>query len=308
MRLLWFKRFLLGLLLVSLVATTVASFYFFYVAQIRSEKSFINNKPTPKTDPLYEDEVAFDGLFKEVLWMENQGVRQDAWYVKADTPTNKTVVIVHGFSQSKEKMKAYGWLFHELGYNVLMPDNVAAGDSQGRIIGYGWNDRLNLIKWTKLLTERNSKSQITWFGLSMGAATVMMASGEEIPSQVHQMIEDAGYTSVWDELSYQAKEMYNLPAFPILYGVSSLSKLRAGFSYGQANSVEQLKKNKVPMLFIHGDKDDFVPTSMVYENYQATKGPKELYIVKGASHAKTLAKDKIAYREKIQAFLEKYEK
>ena len=59
---------------------------------------------------------------------------------------------------------------------------------------------------------------------------------------------------------------------------------------------------------IHGDADDFVPTEMVYENYHATKGPKELYIVKGAGHAKTLAKDKLAYREQIEKFLKKYEK
>lgn len=307
MRMIWIKRLAVFSIILASLVTAVASFYFFDVAQVRAEKSFINNKPTAKSDPLYNDEKAFDNLVKETIWMENQGIKQDAWYVKTATPTNKTVVVVHGFSQSKEKMKAYGWLFHQMGYNVLMPDNMAAGASQGRIIGYGWNDRLNLIKWTHILAERNSKSEIIWFGLSMGAATVMMASGEEFPHQVGAIIADAGYTSVWDELTYQAKEMYQLPAFPILYAVSSLSKLRAGFSYGEASSVNQLKKNTLPTLFIHGDKDTFVPTDMVYDNYQATNGPKELYIVRGASHAKTLAKDKEAYREKIEAFLRKYE-
>lgn len=307
MRKLWIKRIVLGLLAISLLGTGMASFYFFHVAQVRAEKSFINNAPTAKSDPLYEDEQKFDQLFKEILWMNHQGVKQDAWYVKADQETDKTVIIVHGFTQSKEKMKAYGWLFHELGYNVLMPDNVASGDSGGRIIGYGWNDRLNLMKWIDILLERQPNSQITLYGLSMGAATVMMASGEKLPAQVKTIIEDAGYTSVWDELKYQAKDMYGLPAFPILYGVSSISKLRAGFSYGQASAVNQLSKNTRPTLFIHGDADDFVPTEMVYENYHATKGPKELYIVKGAGHAKTLAKDKLAYREQIEKFLKKYE-
>ena len=241
--------------------------------------------------------------------MANQGLKQDAWYLPAKTQTDKTVIVVHGFTNDKEDMKPYAWMFHELGYNVLMPDNMSHGDSEGRIIGYGWNDRLNVIKWADLLVEKKPNSQITLFGVSMGAATVMMASGEEsLPKQVVGIIEDCGYSSVWDELKYQAKEMYNLPAFPILYEVSALSKLRAGFSYGEASSVNQLKKNTLPVLFIHGSQDDFVPTSMVYKNYQATKGPKELYIVKGAKHANSFETDPKGYMEKIAQFLKKYEK
>lgn len=296
------------LLLVSLVFSVGASFYFFHVAQVRSEKAFINTKPTPKTDPLYDYEQSFDQLPRETRQMTNGGLKQVAWYVPADQETDKTVVVVHGFSQNKERMKAYGWLFHKLGYNVLMPDNIAAGQSQGQLIGYGWTDRLNIIKWTQLLVEENPNSQITLYGLSMGGATVMMASGEaSLPKQVVSLIEDAGYSSVWEELVFQAKDMYGLPAFPLLYQVSSLSKLRAGFSYGEASSVKQLAKNTRPILFIHGDSDTFVPTAMVYDNYQATDAPKELYIVKGADHAKTFAKDKVAYEEKIASFLKKYE-
>lgn len=297
-----------GVLLV-FAASVGASFYFFHVAQIREEKSFINNNGRSKDNPLYPYEQEFDQLPKETLWMTNQGLKQDAWYLPAKTQTDKTVIVVHGFTNDKEDMKPYAWMFHELGYNVLMPDNMSHGDSEGCIIGYGWNDRLNVIKWADLLVEKNPNSQITLFGVSMGAATVMMASGEEsLPKQVVGIIEDCGYSSVWDELKYQAKEMYNLPAFPILYEVSALSKLRAGFSYGEASSVNQLKKNTLPVLFIHGSQDDFVPTSMVYKNYQATKGPKELYIVKGAKHANSFETDPKGYMEKIAQFLKKYEK
>lgn len=297
-----------GVLLV-FAASVGASFYFFHVAQIREEKSFINNNGRSKDNPLYQYEQEFDQLPKETLWMTNQGLKQDAWYLPAKTQTDKTVIVVHGFTNDKEDMKPYAWMFHELGYNVLMPDNMSHGDSEGRIIGYGWNDRLNVIKWADLLVEKNPNSQITLFGVSMGAATVMMASGEEsLPKQVVGIIEDCGYSSVWDELKYQAKEMYNLPAFPILYEVSALSKLRAGFSYGEASSVNQLKKNTLPVLFIHGSQDDFVPTSMVYKNYQATKGPKELYIVNGAKHANSFETDPKGYMEKIAQFLKKYEK
>ena len=238
------RRVLLGIIALLFVVSVGASFYFFHVAQIREEKSFINNNGRSKDNSLYAYEQSFDQLTKETLWMTNQGLKQDAWYVPAETATNKTVIVVHGFTNDKEDMKPYAWIFHELGYNVLMPDNMSHGDSEGQIIGFGWNDRLNVIKWAELLVEQNSDSEITLFGVSMGAATVMMASGEEsLPDQVVNIIEDCGYSSVWDELKYQAKDMYNLPAFPILYEVSAISKIRAGFSYGQASSVNQLKNN-----------------------------------------------------------------
>lgn len=297
----------LGLILLGL--SVGASFYLFYVAQVRSEKAFLNNKPTAVTDPLYPYEQAFNGLAKEERAMQHQGLDQVAWYVPASEPTDKTVIVVHGFGQSKDMMKSYGYLFHRLGYNVLMPDNVAHGQSEGRIIGYGWSDRHNIIKWAQLLVEENPASQLVLYGLSMGGATVMMASGEDsLPSQVYALIEDAGYTSVWDELAFQAKSMYNLPAFPLLHQVSALSKIRAGFSYKEASSVEQLKKNDLPTLFIHGDKDTFVPTEMVYANYEATAGPKELYLVDGAVHADTFRRDMAGYERTVREFLKKVEK
>ncbi|HEL0380667.1 TPA: alpha/beta hydrolase [Streptococcus equi subsp. zooepidemicus] len=296
------------LLLLLTLASVGASFYFFHVAQVREEKSFINNKKRTPGNPLYPAELAFDSLVREKRSIVNRGHQQTAWYLPASQDTHKTAIVVHGFTNDKEDMKPYAMLFHSLGYNVLIPDNEAHGESEGDLIGYGWNDRLNLLAWIDLLVSEDKESQISLFGLSMGAATVMMASGEQLPSQVVNIIEDCGYTSVWDELKFQAKAMYNLPAFPLLYEVSAFSKIRAGFSYGEASSVKQLAKNKLPVLFIHGDKDTFVPTEMVYQNYQATKGPKELMVVKGAKHAKSFETNPDQYKEKIAAFLQKYEK
>lgn len=304
----WLK--VLGLTsLLALVLSVGASFYFFQVAQVRGEKSFVASSDTPKDSPLYPYQEAFEALPREEWEMTHQGLRQVAWYVPAAQASDKTVIVVHGFGQDKRRMRPYAYLFHKLGYNVLLPDNMAHGDSEGQLIGYGWNDRLNLIKWAELLVEENPNSQLVLYGLSMGGATIMMAGGEEsLPEQVFALIEDAGYTSVWDELVFQAKDMYNLPAFPLLYQVSALSKLRAGFSYGQASSVKQLAKNDLPILFIHGDRDTFVPSEMVHANYAATAGAKELYIVPGADHSKTFETDTAAYEATIKTFLEKYEK
>lgn len=290
------------------VVSIGASFYFFNVAQVREKKPFINGAATPKSSPIYQDEQDFIKLNKETLTLSNDNLKLKAWYVPAEKTTNKTVVVVHGFNSKKEEMTAYGMLFHKLGFNVLMPDNRAHGESEGKLIGYGVTDSHDIIQWTDKLIKINSNVDITYFGVSMGGATVMLASGQDLPKNVTHIIEDCGYSSVWDELSYQAKSMYHLPAFPILYEVSAISKLRAGFSYGssEASSVAALSHNKLPTLFIHGGDDHFVPTAMAYDNYAATKGPKMLWIVKHAKHAKSLATNKTGYYAKISEYFAKY--
>ena len=140
----------------------------------------------------------------------------------------------------------------------------------------------------------------------MGAATVMMTAGEELPPQVKLIIEDCGYDTVTAELTYQLKEMFNLPAFPLIPLTSMYSGIKAGYNFNEASSVAQLAKNDLPTLFIHGDADKFVPTEMVYQNYEATKGPKELYIVKGAAHAQAFSTDKGAYQKVVSDFIAKY--
>lgn len=303
MKMIRLSKYFAVLLVLATLISVGASFYFFHVAQVREDKSFINDGPRPKLNPLHQSEIAFDKLKVEKRWMTNRGKRQAAFYLPANQKTNKTVIVVHGFTTNKENMKPYAMLFHDLGYNVLVPDNESHGESQGKLIGFGWNDRKNVIAWSNMLIKDNQESQITLFGLSMGAATVMMASGEQLPTQIHQIIEDCGYSSVWDELKFQAKDMYGLPAFPILYEVSAISKVRAGFTYGEASAVKQLEKNKLPVLFIHGSKDDFVPTNMVYDLYKATRGPKELLIINGAKHAQAYETDMKKYKESVSNFL-----
>lgn len=157
------------------------------------------------------------------------------------------------------------------------------------------------------MLENNGKSQeIVLYGVSMGAATVMMTSGEKLPDNVKAIIEDCGYSSVHDELAYQLDDMFSLPAFPLMQVTSLVTKVRAGYFFGEANAVEQLKKNQRPMLFIHGDEDTFVPFEMLDKVYRATKGPKEKYVVKGAEHAEAYKTDPEKYQQVVQQFLSQY--
>ncbi|GAY72145.1 hydrolases of the alpha/beta superfamily [Lentilactobacillus kosonis] len=137
-------------------------------------------------------------------------------------------------------------MFHQLGYNVLLPDARGHGDSQGNYIGFGWPERLDYDKWiAQVIHRQGSDSQIVVFGVSMGGATTMMVSGTKLPSQVKAFVEDCGYTSANDEIVYQAKQLYHLPAvprFPLVDIVSSITQFKDGYNFKEASSLNQVKK------------------------------------------------------------------
>ncbi|MFC0558237.1 alpha/beta hydrolase [Halalkalibacter alkalisediminis] len=135
-----------------------------------------------------------------------------------------------------------------------------------------------------------------------------MTSGESLPDQVKAVVADCGYTSCEEVLKYQLKRMYHLPSFPLLQSTSLLTKVKAGFSFKEASAIEQVKKAEVPILYIHGKEDLFVPTDMVYELYEKTNSEKELLLVPEATHGEAYVVNKEVYESKIQEFFSKYVK
>ena len=223
-----------------------------------------------------------------------------------ETPSNKWAIVVHGYTSEGLKMSSYAKNFYNAGYNIIVPDLRAHGLSEGDYIGMGWDDRFDIISWINYVLNENSNSEIVLFGVSMGASTVSMTSGEELPSNVKAIIADCGYTSVWDEFSYQLDSLFSLPEFPVMNVSSLVTKIRAGYSLKEASAIEQVKKSKTPILYVHGDKDDFVPTYMVDELYNATSSPKEKLIIKGAEHALSSSIDPYNYWNTVFNFINKY--
>ncbi|MEK8206736.1 alpha/beta hydrolase [Paenibacillus sp. FSL L8-0696] len=136
----------------------------------------------------------------------------------------------------------------------------------------------------------------------------MMTSGEHLPVNVKAIVEDCGYTSVKDELTFQLKRMYHLPAFPIVDTTSMLTKIQAGYSFGEASALEQVKKSITPTLFIHGDNDTFVPTEMVHTLYENSPVEKELYIVPNAGHGEAFRMDPVKYESVVTEFIGRFVK
>ena len=247
-----------------------------------------------------------DSNYTDEYITSQDGLKLHSYHVKNQSSSNKWVITVHGYTSEGINMSSYAKKYYDNGYNVLIPDLRSHGLSEGDYIGMGWDDRLDIISWINYILNEDPNADIVLHGISMGAATVLMTSGEEIPSNVKLIIADCGYTSVWDEFAYQLDDLFSLPEFPILNVSSIVSKIRAGYFLGEASSIEQVKKSKTPILYIHGDQDDFVPYYMMEELYNATSSEKEMLTIKGAEHAKASEVDPETYWTTVNNFINKY--
>lgn len=226
--------------------------------------------------------------------------------VKNETKTNKWAIVVHGYTSEGELVSSKAKHFYEMGYNVLVPDLRGHGKSEGDYIGMGWDDRLDIIDWINNILKDNPSSEIILHGTSMGAATVLSTSGENLPNNVKAIIADCGYTSVWNEFTYQLKALFNLPSFPVMNLSNMVTMVKAGYSLKDASPIDQVAKSKTPILYIHGDKDDFVPYYMMDELYNATSSEKSKLTVQNAGHGKADLVNPDLYWNTVTDFLNKY--
>lgn len=254
-----------------------------------------------------------DDIFKrvkpeDVYTMSGDGLKLHALMVKQpeDAPSDKWVIGVHGYLGNAREM---GWRnaeFYNHGYNCLFPNDRGHDKSEGNYIGMGWDDRLDLLKWMDYINENYPGSTIIMFGISMGGGAVMMTAGEKLPDNLKLIIEDCGYSSIKDEFIFEGKSMFHIPYFPLVAAANLICKIRAGYFFGDGSSVRQLAKAKVPMLFIHGDSDVFVPSAMLDVVYDAAACPKEKLVIKGAGHAKAMDTDPQLYWKTIFDFIDRW--
>ena len=249
----------------------------------------------------------FEQSPKEDVYLQSKdNLKLHAYQIKQEEPYTKWAIVCHGYTGKASAMAGYAKRFYEQGFNVLLPDARGHGDSEGAYIGMGWPDRLDIVDWIDTIVKQDPNSQIALYGVSMGAATVMMVSGEELPPNVKVVVEDCGYTSAKEEFTYQLKQLYNIPAFPLIPFSSLVTKMRAGYFLGEANALSQIEKSITPTLFIHGDKDTFVPSYMLEELYAKGNMEKEKLLVEGAGHgmASTVAGE--FYWTTVWNFVDKY--
>lgn len=258
--------------------------YIKYVnSQLKENESFI----------YHECEIqSFDSLKLKGLYIDNIG--------------HNYAILCHGFSNSPYEMLVRALHFYRMGYSCLLPAARAHSISEGRYRGMGWLERKDMLGWISYLLENDKNAKIILYGLSMGAATVMMTAGEKLPDNVKLIIEDCGYTSVWDQFCVVLKQLFHLPPFPILNIANLFVRWIAKYDLHQASCINQLKKNRLPILFIHGQRDTFVPFSNLDLLYETAGGIKEKHAIPDAGHGESLYKHTELYWDIVDNFIQRY--
>lgn len=312
----WTSSVIVGVLLILFIICIVAANFMYNLAlnphYENKDKVFNSeNNQMEITDEQKEQyEISnkwFEDIAPESKYIKSYDDLELHAYMIENSGSDKWVVICHGYFGEAKHMTPYAKNFYENGYNVLMPDARGHGSSEGDYIGMGWDERKDIVKWIDLIVEKDNNSKIILYGVSMGGATVMSTSGEDLPANVKAIVEDCGYSSVWGEFAFQLKEIFGLPTWPIMNLANGFTKSRAGYDLKEASALEQVKKCTTPMLFIHGDSDTFVPSKMVDEVFDAaTNCEKEKIVVAGAGHGGASEVLKDEYWIKLFAFVDKY--
>jgi len=258
----------------------------------------------------YEAEIErgmdwFAGVKKEeVHIVSRDGLSLYGDFIAHPNPRG-TFLLMHGYHSNSQVDFSVGFsYYYSLGLNLLAVDQRSHFRSEGRHITYGIRERFDCVDWAAFLTEKTGGLPVILGGISMGAATVLMASGSGLPETVKGIVADCGFTSPWDIIGKVMRQRYHLPLF-LLYPLSGLSKLFCGFGYREYSTLEAMKVNRIPILFVHGKADRYVPWEMTQRAFDACRAPKELLLVEGANHALSYLKETGRYQATIKAFFNK---
>lgn len=229
------------------------------------------------------------------------------WY-PCDNP-KRTIIAMHGWRASwSGNFGLISDFLHNSGCSVLYAEQRGQGNSGGDYMGLGALERFDCLDWIAWVNA-NAGGEVPIYlcGISMGATTVLMASGLELPENVHGIIADCGFTSPHEISRHIAENNLHLSFGRRGDVADEICKKKNQVGTKACSAVDALKSSSVPVLFIHGADDHFVPVTMTYENYEACCAPKELMIVPSADHAMSYFVDRERYEAYVLDFWNKYD-
>ena len=216
--------------------------------------------------------------------------------------SDETVIVVHGFGSDYREMQQYCKFFLEKNFNVLAVSNRGHGESEGKFVGFGWLDRKDILSWVEFLNKKQPENKIVLFGLSMGGTAVCSVAGEKLPQNVVAIISDCAFANADKQIMHVIRNSIFLKGLKkLLY---SFAKRVHGFDIKEIDATKQVKITKIPILYFHGNADDFVPVENLFVLYGATpENLRDKMIVEGAGHALAYPVAGVLYEKKISDFL-----
>lgn len=284
--------------------------YFQFVNTFTFKKK-MNETPLPNDmfskyiDVISKNKEYFETVEKEEVYIKSfDGFNLKAHYVKGSNP-KKLLIFFHGFKSSYKTDLTNAKQYIDKGYSLLMIEQRAHGGSDGKYISFGVLERVDCKMWVDYAVNRfGNDVEILLVGVSMGAATIMMAANLGLAKNVVGMICDCGFTTPKEEIAYCIRHYYKLPSFIVIDVLNLYCKIFAKFSLSGANSATSLSESDIPILMVHGDGDDFVPYEYSVKNFAACQMEnKELVTIKCDVHACSYLENTTLYQQKVDNFL-----
>lgn len=228
------------------------------------------------------------------------------WYENPDA--RRVVVAMHGWRSSWcQDFGLIAPFFHDNGCSVLYAEQRGQQESGGEMMTFGHLERYDCLDWALWVQEHGMPGLPVYLaGISMGATTVLLAAGEQLPACVRGVVADCGFTRPHDIWRHVAENNLHLRYGLHRFFVHRLCRKRLQDDLEAVSTVEAMKKCTVPVLFIHGTDDRFVPVEMTYENYLACAAPRQLLIVPGAGHGMSWYTDPVRYKQTLLQFWQSF--
>ena len=249
----------------------------------------------------YIDE--FDKLdLKELSIISFDNLKLYGYLLEGDP--KEVVICVHGYKSSmQEDFADRIEIYRKRGSTVLLLNDRAHGKSEGKYLALSEHDKRDVARWVDKVNELYENPKIYLHGVSMGGATVIHCADSGLKN-VCGIIDDCGFDSILGISSYLIKDVYHLPYFPFGYLAWLWSIIITGISFNTSLGEECVKRSELPILFIHGKEDHFVPCFMSEKMYAAASGPKELHLIEGCGHAAAYMMAKEEYTDAVNRLMD----
>jgi pimeloyl-ACP methyl ester carboxylesterase len=292
----------LALLLLLVTVFVISYFFFRYAASGRRldrEKAILKAKKSKIYAPYCDIiEEGIDWIIanttERVSITSYDNLKLSARRFVAKENNKNVVIMFHGWTSiAFFDFSCIVGMYCEKGYDVILVDQRAHGDSEGKYTTFGVKERYDVLSWINYaISIYGEDVKIVIEGISMGASTVLMASGLDLPSNVLGVIADCGFTSAADEFTHVLARDYHMKPFPFLYTANIVSRILAGFGFWDVNAEDEVKKSTLPLLLLHGEADDFVPVEFSRRVYRSSASSDKRYIeVEGARHGLSYFKE-----------------
>ncbi len=288
-----------------LIALIAVYTYYYRLAFARKKPKLGSFSFAGSNDPEHKRKIEegllwFDSQVKEDIYIKSyDGLKLHSVYVQSIAKSDKLIIMFHGYRSSYKDFACAFEYYSSLGFDMIVVDQRAHGKSEGKTISYGVKERFDVVSWVEYARERfGNDIDIFIDGISMGASTVMMAA--DIVKDINGIIADCGYTSPKEIIMCVAKSMRVPKIF--VYPVGLMARIFGKFDYSYSTK-QSLARTDIPIIFVHGIADDFVPSYMTERNFDACASQKTMILVKNAIHGYSFLVDEIRVKAALEKFI-----